>query len=57
VKIDAHFLLVSDFVAPQTPMLAHAVLAEGRLNYYAMDKSLLHSDPVPRAQQAELMKD
>jgi hypothetical protein len=47
VKVEGNFVLVSDFVAPQTPMLAQVVLADGKLNYYAMDKSLLRSEPIP----------
>ena len=50
VRLDGRFVLVSDFAAPQTPMLATAVLADDRLEFYGMDKSLMRSDALPVAE-------
>ena len=47
VRIDGSFVLVSDFVAPEMPMLAQAVLADDKLEFLGMDKSLLRFDPIP----------
>jgi hypothetical protein len=48
VRVDNRFILVSDFIAPDEPMLARAILDHETLKFYSWDNTLLHSDPIRR---------
>lgn len=53
VNVNGQFILVSDFVAPQTPMIAMVSVSDGHLNFHGMDKSIMRRDPIPDANQFE----
>lgn len=53
VNVNGQFILVSDFVAPQTPRIAMVSVSEGHLNFHAMDQSIMRRDPISDANKAE----
>lgn len=52
VNVEGQFILVSDFVAPQTPMIAMVSVSDGYLNFHGMDRSIMRRDPIPDAKDA-----
>lgn len=50
-KINGRFELVADFVAAEIPMIAMVAVNNGHLKFYGMDKSELHSFPLPNSKQ------
>ncbi|MEL6107998.1 MAG: hypothetical protein AAFU85_18385 [Planctomycetota bacterium] len=52
VNVSGQFILISDFVAPQTPMIAMVSVSDGHLNFHGMDKSIMCRDPISDVNKA-----
>lgn len=52
-NVDGQFILVSDFVASQIPMIAMVSVSDGHLNFHGMDRLIIRRDPIPDTKKAE----